>query len=276
MLDATIRLHLSFVELEETMPTSAQIQRFLAEALGTFLLVFIGAGAISSGALVLSGTKTLGVPANLLLVALALGFGLFLAVVIAGRVSGAHVNPAVTVGLASAGQFPWRDVPLYVVGQVVGAVLGALAIPLTYGRVAATVGSLGAPSLAQGMSLWQGALVEGIGTAILVLTVTAAAVDSRAPAGWGALAIGLALAAIVMVIGTATGGSVNPARAFGPDLVNVFFQVKVNWSQYLVAYLIGPLVGGIVGANLYAYIARLPRANQTTASSRMAARRARR
>ncbi len=241
---------------------SSQIERLVAEALGTFLLVFIGAGTVSGAALLLSTTKALPTPANLLLVALAHGFALFIAIVIIGRVSGGHVNPAVTIGLASAGQFPWRDVPLYIIGQVIGAVLGALAIPLTYGRVAATVGSLGAPSLALHVSSVQGAAIEGIGAAILVLTIVASAVDSRAPAGWAPLAIGLALSAIIMVIGQATGGSVNPARAFGPDLVAVFYKVNVNWSAYIVAYLVGPLIGGVVGANLYAYLTRLPRAKQ--------------
>jgi glycerol uptake facilitator protein len=252
------------------MRTAFPIERFLAEALGTFLLVFIGAGTAASASVLLAGSGA----ANLLLVALALGLGLFLAIIVAGRISGGHINPAVTVGLASVGQFPWSDVPVYVLGQVVGAVVGALAIPLTFGRTNAIDAHLGAPLLTVNMPLWQGAAIEGIGTAILVVVVMAAAVDSRAPAGWAALAIGLALAAIVMVLGLSTGGSVNPARAFGPDLVAVFFRAKVDWAAFIIAYLIGPLVGGVVGAYIYSYIARLPRSSQTPAATRAGVRRA--
>jgi glycerol uptake facilitator protein len=240
------------------MQKATLMERFAAEALGTFLLVFIGCGAAASALIVVHGFGRVLAPSDLLLVALAFGLALFIAIVIVGRVSGAHVNPAVTVGLAASGHFPWAEVPYYVGAQVLGAIVGAACIPIVYGRAAATFGSLGAPSLSIGTNLIQGLIAEAIGTAILVLTISAAAVDTRAPAGWAGLAIGLALAAIIMIIGVATGGSVNPARAFGPDLVNLFFGVKVSWGAFIVAYLIGPLLGGVAGAVLYTAIARLP------------------
>ena len=90
------------------------------------------------------------------------------------------------------------------------------------------------------------------------MTIVATAVDNRAPAGWAGLAIGLSLAAIIMFLGPATGAAVNPARAFGPDFIDIFFGVKVDWVAYLVAYLIGPILGGIGAAWLYAYFSRLP------------------
>ena len=235
------------------------VERFAAEVLGTFLLVFIGAGAATVATLALrNGPSTS--EADMLFVALAHGFALFIAVMIIGKVSGAHVNPAVSIGLAAIGRLPWVEVITYVVGQVLGAVLGALAILIVYGKYAATYGHLGAPSLAKDTSLVQGLVIEGIGAGILVITVVATAVDSRAPNGWAGLSIGLALAAIITVIGAATGGSVNPARAFGPDLVDVLSGVSVDWVAYLVVYLIGPILGGIGAAFLYSYIARLPRA----------------
>ncbi len=246
------------------------VERFLAEALGTFLLTFIGAGAAAELGQQLHATNSPFTDANFLLVALAHGFALFIAVIIVGKISGAHVNPAVTVGLASIGRLPWADAPAYLVGQFVGAVVAALGILVVYGKNAATIGKLGAPSLAFGTSTFQGMCIEAIGAFILVLAVVGAAVDNRAPAGWAGLTIGFALAAIIMVIGPATGAAVNPARAFGPDLINIFFGVKVDWGTYVLSYLIGPLIGGVAAAFLYGFIARLPRASST---SRLATRR---
>jgi glycerol uptake facilitator protein len=197
--------------------------------------------------------------ADLLLVALAHGLALFIIVMVVGKVSGAHVNPAVTIGLASIGRFPWEEVVAYVVAQFIGAVVGAACILIVYGKLAATVGHLGAPALATNTSLLQGLAIEALGAFILVLTIVATAVDNRAPAGWAGLAIGMALAAVIMFIGPATGATVNPARAFGPDLVNLFFGVKVDWVAYLVCYLIGPLIGGVAACWLYSYVAALPR-----------------
>jgi len=234
------------------------MERFASELLGTFLLVFIGAGAASSAALLVHNNSDLPTIAGLLLVALAHGLALFIIVMIVGKVSGAHVNPAVTIGLASIGRFPWEDVVAYVVAQIVGAVAGALAILIVYGKLAATVGHLGAPALATNTNMLQGVLIEGLGAFILVLTIVGSAADSRAPAGWAGLSIGMALAAIIMFLGPATGAAVNPARAFGPDLVNLIFGVSTDWVAFVVCYLIGPLLGGIGACWLYRYIARLP------------------
>jgi glycerol uptake facilitator len=235
------------------MPTQSIIRRGTAEALGTFILVFVGSGTATAAALRFRITPAVGV----LLVALGLGLALFAGIIIAGKVSGGHYNPAVTVGLAAAGRFAWADVPGYLVGQVVGAVVGALAILLVYGQVGARAG-LGAPALAPDINIWQGLAGEGLGTAILVLVVMGAAVDTRAVAGWAPLAIGLTLAALILFLGPATGGSVNPARAFGPDLVAVFFGYPVNWGAFIVSYLIGPLLGGVVGALAYIAVVALP------------------
>lgn len=234
-------------------------ERIAAEILGTFLLVFIGGGAAASAALLVHRTSQPSTMADLLLVALAHGLALFIIVMIVGKVSGAHVNPAVTIGLASIGRFPWEEVVGYVVGQAAGAVLGAGCIFIVFGKLAATVGELGAPTLATNTSLLQGLVIEGLGAAILIITIVATAVDPRAPVGWAGLSIGLALAAIIMFIGPATGASVNPARSFGPYFVDLFFGVRLDWAAFVVTYLIGPILGGIAGAWLYAYIARLPR-----------------
>lgn len=235
------------------------MERFAAELLGTFLLVFVGGGAAASAALLLHSTKQPSTMADLLLVALAHGLVLFVIVMVVGKVSGAHVNPAVTIGLASVGRFPWEEVIAYVVAQVIGAIIGAAAIMIVFGTMAATVGHLGAPSLATNTNIVQGFFSEALGAFILILAIMGTAVDSRAPAGWAGLSIGLALAAVIMFIGPATGATVNPARAFGPDIVDVFFGVNVNWVDFVVCYLLGPLVGGVAACWLYRYVARLPR-----------------
>jgi glycerol uptake facilitator protein len=246
------------------------VERFFAEALVTFLLTFIGGGAAAELGQQLHATNRPFNLADFLLVALAHGFALFIAVIIVGKISGAHVNPAVTIGLASIGRIEFADVPAYIVGQVVGAVIAALGILVVYGKDAATIGHLGAPSLAVNTSVVQGMFIEAIGACILVLAIVGSAVDSRAPASWAGLTIGLALAAIIMVIGPATGATVNPARAFGPTLIDAFFGVKVDWGAYLITYLVGPIIGGVAAAYLYSFIARLPR---PTSANRPIARR---
>src|SRR5262249_43186742 len=87
------------------------------------------------------------------------------------------------------------------------------------------------------------------------------AVDTRAPAGWAGLTIGMALAVVIMFIGPASGGSVNPARAPRPDVIKLFFGVSNNWGEYIVVHLIGPIIGTVVAAFLYTSIARLPRSS---------------
>ena len=233
-------------------------ERFLAEVVGTFLLVFLGGGAAASVGIIAHFAHVPTTTSNLLLIAFAHGLALFIIVMIVGKVSGAHVNPAVTIGLASIGRFPWEEVIAYVVAQAIGAIVGALCILIVFGTFAAKYGSLGAPSLAPNTNLIQGLLIEGLGAGILVMTIVASAVDSRAPAGWAGLSIGLSLGVIIMFLGPATGAAVNPARAFGPDIVDIFFGVKVDWIAYIVSYLIGPILGGIGAARLYAYISRLP------------------
>jgi glycerol uptake facilitator protein len=242
------------------MRLSTIAQRSLAEALGTFVFVFIGAGTATIAALRLSITPLISV----LVVALGLGLGLFVGIMVVGKVSGGHLNPAVTVGLASVGRFDWADVPWYIIGQVVGAIVGALCILIVYGQLGARVSGLGAPTLAARTNIVQGLFIEGLGTAILVLVVMGTAVDARAIAGWAPLAIGLTLTAMILFMGSATGGSLNPARAFGPDIVAIFFGFPVNWGAFIVSYLIGPLLGGVVGAYVYTAATALPQPQVTT------------
>src|SRR5260370_35146132 len=132
------------------MPTQSIIRRSTAEALGAFILVLVGSGTATAAALRFRITPAVGV----LLVALGLGLALFAGIIIAGKVSGGHYNPAVTIGLAAAGRFAWADVPGYLVGQAVGAVVGGLAIPPVYAQSGARAPGPGAPCLAPATNTW--------------------------------------------------------------------------------------------------------------------------
>src|ERR671912_604248 len=214
----------------------------LAELVGTFILVF-GGTAVAVGAIL--SRPTAGAAYDSL--AIALAFGLTLAAVVAaiGHVSGAHVNPAVTLGLASTGQFPWNYTPHYIGAQLVGAVLAAVATWITFGGAGARgEAKLAATYPAQGVGDLQAFVVEILITFILVFVVMAVATDERAPAAIAPIAVGLALAVGVFIAGPVTGGSVNPVRSLGPMLVAG--DLTSVWL-----YILGPIIGGVLGALLY-------------------------
>ena len=214
----------------------------IAELVGTFILVF-GGTAVAVGAIL--SRPTAGAPYDSL--AIALAFGLALAIVVAaiGHVSGAHVNPAVTLGMAATGKFPWNYTPHYIGAQLVGAVLAALATWVTFGGAGArSEANLAATYPAQGVGDLQAFIVEILITFILVIVVMAVATDQRAPAAIAPIAVGFALAVGVFIAGPVTGGSVNPARSLGPMLVAGDFT-----SVWL--YILGPIIGGVLAALLY-------------------------
>jgi len=202
----------------------------LAELIGTFTLVFIGAGA---GALASSsGAGVVGV---------ALAHGVALAVIIYawGAISGAHVNPAVTFGLAVASRFPWSRVWRYWLAQLIGAALAGGLLLAVIGRQ----GNLGMTVPAAGLAVWQAMVIEAVLTFFLVSAVFGSAVAGRNGNAAG-LAIGLVLAMDILMGGSLTGASMNPARSFGPALAMMDFGG-------FVVYLVGPLVGAGVGGLLY-------------------------
>jgi MIP family channel proteins len=214
----------------------------VAELVGTFVLVY-GGTAVAVGAIL--SRPTAGAAYDSLAVALA--FGLALAIVVAsiGHVSGAHVNPAVTLGMAATGKFPWRYAPIYVGAQLVGAVLAALATWITFGGEGARgEAKLAATYPAQGVGDLQAFIVEILITFILVFVVMAVATDDRAPAAIAPIAVGFALAVGVFIAGPVTGGSVNPVRSLGPMIVAG--DLTSVWL-----YVLGPIVGGVLAAVLY-------------------------
>ena len=213
----------------------------LAELVGTFILVF-GGTAVAVGA-ILSLPTAGGAYGSL---AIALAFGLALAAVVAaiGHVSGAHVNPAVTLGLAAIGQFPWKSVLPYLGAQLVGAVLGAVGTWIAFGGPGRSEAKLAATYPAQGVGDFQAFLLEILITFILVFVVVSVATDGRAPAAIAPIAVGFALAVGVFIAGPVTGGAVNPVRALGPMLVAG--DLTGVWL-----YILGPIIGGVLAALLY-------------------------
>ena len=203
------------------------LRRMVAEAIGTFILVLAGTGAAIVG-----GSYAFG-----------FGFGLIAVVYAIGHISGAHVNPAISLGLAVTGRFPMAEVPYYVGSQIIGAILASLFLRLVNGNL----NSLGATSVVDGYSVLEGFLLELVCTAVLVFVVVAVATDKRVQPAVVGLAIGGALLFIELVAGPITGGSVNPARSIGPAIA--------SWSfGDIWIYLTAPFIGGAIGAVSYEFI----------------------
>jgi MIP family channel proteins len=210
----------------------------VAELLGTFVLVLAGTATAV-------GAATTDPPVyDVLAIVLAFGLALMALVAALGHISGCHLNPAVTVGLAATGKFPWRAVPVYVVAQLVGGVLAALATWAVHSGPGHTVVRFSTTNPAPDVSAGRAFFVEALVTFVLVLVVISVATDERVPAAAAPLAVGAALAACIFIAAPVTGGAVNPARAFGPALVSG------NWHA-LWLYLIAPVVGGVLAAVVY-------------------------
>lgn len=213
----------------------------LAELVGTFILVF-GGTAVAVGAVLSSPTA--GPAYDSLAVALAFGLALVAVVAAIGHVSGGHVNPAVTLGMAVIGKFAWKSVPVYIGAQLLGAVLGALGTWLAFGGPGRNEAGLAATYPAQGVGDLQAFLLEILVTFILVFVVVSVATDGRAPAAIAPIAVGFALAVGVLIAGPVTGGAVNPVRALGPMLVAG--DLTSVWL-----YILGPIIGGVLAALFY-------------------------
>jgi glycerol uptake facilitator protein len=232
-----------------TSPTLSQ--KLTAEALGTAILVFIGAGSVPLTGL-LTGTNPFG-SAELSTISFAFAFAIFAAVYSVGHISGCHINPAVTIALFATRKIDSTTAVSYIGAQLVGAFIGAgLTLIILSGNNPAALG-LGAVSVNASAGNLVGLAAEIIGTAILVFTVFGAAVDGRAPAGFAGIVIGFIVYGIIILVGPITGAALNPARQFGPNLVEQAIGKATNWDQ-LVVYIVGPIVGGLIGAFLYQYI----------------------
>jgi len=218
------------------MEPNSYPQRWLAEALGTGFLVFIGAGSIPATLILGNAGKVPFSMADLGMISFAFMLVIVGMVYAIGHISGCHINPAVTVALATTGKFPWKDVPGYVIAQVIGATAGALAIVGTLGKTASDLG-LGMTTYSSSTSFGRATFAEFIGTGLLVF----------------------------VVFGPATGASLNPARYIGPMFAGEMFDATVKWSQ-LPAYYIGEFAGAVAGAFAYLTAAK-PRSTTVPAQS---------
>jgi aquaporin NIP len=226
---------------------AANLARALvAEAVGSFALVFFGCGAIM--------VDTDGTDLGIVGVSLAFGLVVMAMVYALGHISGAHLNPAVTLGFALGRHFPVARLPVYWAAQVSGALVAALLLRVSLGDVA-DVGAT-APSGSDAQSfVWEVILATA-----LLLVVMAVATDTRAVGEAAAIAIGGTIALASLVGGPISGASLNPARSLGPALVSG--EVGPLWI-----YLSAPLVGGAVGTILYAALRGGEPASLTTTSS---------
>jgi MIP family channel proteins len=218
----------------------------VAEVVGTFALVFIGAGSVvvwSLGLGVLDGTG---------LLAVALAHGLVLAIMVTsfGHISGGHFNPAVTIGVWVVGKIETVRAGMYIVAQLIGATLGALTLRWALPQRIWKPTSLGLPAVSHelGITSAKAVLIEAVLTFFLVVVVFATAVDDRgAFKSIAGFAIGLVLTMDTLFGGRFTGASMNPARTFGPALV------AGKWTDFWV-YLVGPAIGAVVAASLYWFL----------------------
>ena len=214
-------------------------RRLFAEGLGTFLLVLVAAGAVVVGAR--SGgavSRTAAVTAPGLMV---------LAIILSmGAVSGAHLNPAVTLAFSLRGDFPWRRVPGYVIVQLAAATLACLFLWVVLGKH----GGLGATEPGAGARQWQAMLIELVLTVGLVGTILGTASRAQNVGPLSAVAIGGYIALAGLWASPISGASMNPARSFGPDVVNG------DLANYWI-YLVGPIVGGAIAVG-FAWLLRGP------------------
>ena len=216
-------------------------QKLTAEFLGTFALVFFGAGAIcvdwyphSSNALGLVG------------IAIAHGLAIAIMVCALGHISGGHFNPAVTIGFWVTRRLNTVDTVAYWLAQLAGATVAAFILKSIIPDDTWHAVALGTPMFARDFTRLSGMILEGITTFFLVLTVFATAVDERSASSRpvAGFAIGISITLGILVAGPFTGGALNPARAFGPALVSSHFQ-----NQGI--YWVGPLAGGFLAGFLY-------------------------
>ena len=210
-------------------------RHFAAEFIGTFALVFIGGGAIITSPMVSQ---------QVALVGIAFAHGLILAIMVTAtmRISG-HLNPAVTAGFLVTKRITPTFAVIYWIAQFTGAIVAAYLLSALYPSSITTLTRLGGQSISSDINLLQAICLEAIATFFLVFAVFGTAVDPRGPKV-GGFAIGLTVTAGILGIGPLTGGSMNPARSFGPAVVTHIFEGQL-------AYWIGPLVGGIVAALIY-------------------------
>jgi glycerol uptake facilitator protein len=246
------------------MTENSLLKRSLAELIGTYILVLIGTGSVVTTVLLIQGwtspfagnTFNIGIDiTSWFTIGIAFGIAVLAMIYTFGHISGTHINPAVSIALWATKRMPTMDMLYYITAQCIGATLASLSIVAIWGSRSIATG-LGATAMFDGVTYGQAILCEAVATFFLMLTIMGTAVDKRAPAGFAGIAIGFVVAADVTVIGNLTGSSLNPARTFGPYLVESIMGGANLWTQFPI-YLIGPVLGALVAAFAYDFIANL-------------------
>lgn len=244
------------------------MNEFIAEFLGTMLLILLGNGVVANVVL----NKTKGNNSGWIVISFGWGLAVFVAVAVAGPISGAHINPAVTIGLAVAGMFAWSKVGLFIAAQMLGAAMGAFLVWLMYrdhfnatedGGAKLACFSTG-PAIRK---LGSNAISEIIGTFVLVFVIFYLAGPSFEATGikgakiglgtLGALPVGLLIVAIGLSLGGTTGYAINPARDLGPRIMHAILPMDnkgtSDWGYSLVP-IVAPVLGAVIAAVLFMYL----------------------
>jgi aquaporin Z len=229
-----------------------QSKKLVAEAIGTFWLTFAGCGS----AVIAAGFPQVGI--GLLGVSLAFGLSVVTMAYAIGHISGCHLNPAVTVGLAAGGRFPAGEVVPYVIAQVIGAIAGAAVLyAIARGApgfdLAKGFASNGFGEHSPGKYGMGAALIAEIVLTAMFLFVIMGATHGKVPAGFAPLAIGLMLTLIHLVSIPVTNTSVNPARSTGPALFVGGWAIQQLWL-----FWVAPLIGGAIGGVVYRWLSAEP------------------
>ena len=247
------------------------MQTLLAEAIGTMMLLLLGDGVVANVLL----ARSKGQNSGWIVITTGWAVAVTVAVYAVGRISGAHLNPAVTVGLASIGSFPWSDVPGYIAAQMIGAFAGAVLVWLTYlphWKITTDADAkLGifctGPAVRQPIA---NVITEIIGTAVLLFGILAIAANAQTltrpneldlsvvfSRGLQPLLVGILILGIGLSLGGPTGYAINPARDLGPRLAHALLPIPgkrdSDWG-YAWIPVVAPIIGGVLGAMLYSVV----------------------
>jgi len=235
------------------------MSKVLAEIIGTMILIILGDGVVANVLL----NKSKGKDSGWIVITTGWGLAVTMAVYAVGWISGAHINPAVTIGLAAIGKFPWAEVPMYVIGQIIGGFLGGVIVWLAYlphwAETEDTGLKLAVFSTGPAVRNYKlNLLTEIIGTFMLVAGVLFI-LDGRneLTSGFGPLLIGFLVWSIGLSLGGPTGYAINPARDLGPRIAHAVLPIAgkgdSDWAYSWVP-VVGPTIGGILGALFYSLL----------------------
>ncbi|MBC7489788.1 MAG: aquaporin family protein [Glaciimonas sp.] len=234
------------------------MQLLIGEFIGTTLLIFLGNGVVANVLL----NKTKGHGSGLIVITVGWSMAVFVAVFVVASISGAHINPAVTIGLAVVGKFAWASVPGYVSAQMLGGMMGAFLVWLVYrkhfeqtpcGDTKLAVFCTG-PAI---RNLFGNVVSEVVGTFVLVYGVLSIASPKYGLGALDALPVALLVMSIGVSLGGTTGYAINPARDLGPRLMHALLPIPgkrdSDWAYAFVPVL-GPIVGGLLASSLYDFL----------------------